>query len=88
MQSPNLIQYPALAELVKANAVPRIEIRATLDGRFQLVAHVPGQPRILGLQRGGIRFFKTLDAAGTFARCDLGVRHVDLNLAEMPGRSR
>ena len=86
MQTPHLIPFPHLVELVRANAVPRIEIRATVEGRFQLIAFMPGHPRVLGLQRGGIRYFKTLDAAGTFARCDLGVRHVELNLSELPGR--
>lgn len=83
MNFQDLIQLSTLAELVRANAVHRVEIRAAGDRGFQLVAHIAGQPRALALQRGGIRTFKTLDAAGAFARRDLGIRHLELNLSDM-----
>lgn len=88
METVNLIQLPALTELVRANAITRVEIQATADG-FKVVARLPGQPpRVLALQRGGIRYFKTSDAALTFVRNDLGMRHADFNLNELPATPR
>jgi len=69
---------PVLREIVAAGVVQYVTARATQDG-FTLVANVNQEERILLAQRGGVRFFKTLDAV---ARCvmDLGLVRFDVEL--------